>query len=457
MVLKWIADRFKAAPPQPKLLAKAQALRMKDAFEAARALCMEVLREEPGQQAPAMALLAAIAADQRQVDSGLQWAQRALAADARCIPAHFAMGRLLETAERHADAESSYRRVTELDPHHAKGFTNLGCMLHIQGRLDEAARCYVKALELEPGQPEALRNHALIAGGEGQLQQAAAAFERHLAEHPGDASAHHQLAQLRLREGSVEEAVAGSQRAIALQPDDPEMHFALAQAQLLLGNYEDGWREYEWRWHMDRFNAPMRRFTQPRWDGHALEGRTLLVHGETGLGETFQLVRYAALAAQRGARVVVECQRPLLDLVARVEGVAQVVAQGDSLPAIDVHLPFIAFPGVFGTTLSSRSRGADLISMPIRTLSPRGPMRCGRSNPGAARWAWSGPAMRRTWPTANAPSACSSSAHWRRSPTSPSSACKKAWTKRSGAPCPRACTSSTSRHASAISATRPPC
>jgi len=353
MVLKWISARFKGAAPEPSLLEKAQALRLKDDFQAAREICLEVLREEPQRQASAMALLAALAADQRQLESGFQWAHRALAADGNCIPAHFALGRLLEGAERHAEAEASYRRVTELDPRHAKAFTNLGCMLHIQARLEEAERCYRKALELEPGQPEALRNRALIVADDSALEQAAAGFERRLAMHPDDASGHHQLAHLRLREGRAREAVAGYERAIALQPDEPEFHFSLAQALLLLGRYEDGWREYEWRWRMERFNLPMRRFTQPCWDGRALEGGTLLVHGETGLGDTFLFVRYAALAAQRCARVVVECQAPLVALVAGVNGVAQVVAQGEPLPAFDAHIPLIGFPRRFGTTITT--------------------------------------------------------------------------------------------------------
>lgn len=353
MVLKWIAGRLKGGAAEPTLLEKAQALRYQDDFDGARQLCLEVLRDEPQQQVQAMALLAALAADQRQLDSGLQWAQRALAADPNCVPAHFARGRLLEAAERHVDAEASYRRVTELDPRHAKGYTNLGCMLHIQGRLDEAARCYRKALELEPGQPQALRNHALIVGDDALLPETIAGFEQHLATHPGDASAHHQLAHLRLRAGRTEQALAGYRRAIALQPDEPEFHFSLAQALLLLGRYEEGWREYEWRWRMEQFNRPMRRFPQPCWDGRPLPGATVLVHGEIGLGDTLLFVRYATLAAQRCARVVVECQRPLMQLVAGVEGVAQVVAQGDPLPAFDAHMPEIAFPLRFGTTMDT--------------------------------------------------------------------------------------------------------
>lgn len=353
MLLKWIAGRRKAAGPTPSLLQQAQALRAQGETEAARQVCLELLRNEPAEQANGMALMAALAADQRQFDSGMQWVAQALATDRNCIPAHFARGRLLEGAQQYAEAEESYRKVTLLNSSHAQAHTNLGCMLHIQGRFDAAIACYRRALQLEPGQPEALRNYALIAGGIVELQEAVTGFEQYLAKNPRDASAQHQLAHLHLRLGRSEEALAGYERAIALQPEEPELHFARAQVLLLLGRYAEGWPEYEWRWRMERFNAPMRRFPQPRWDGAPLEHGTLLVHGETGLGDTLQFARYMALAAERCTRVVVECQPALRALVADVEGVSQVVAQGDPLPAFDAHLPFIAFPGLFETTIAT--------------------------------------------------------------------------------------------------------
>ncbi|MDB5860584.1 MAG: hypothetical protein JWQ76_4273 [Ramlibacter sp.] len=352
-MLKWLTGRFKpTAGASATLLAQAQALRLQGEFEAARQACQEVLHDAPG-EARALAMMAAVSADQGQFDSGLQWARQALAAERDCIPAHFALGRLYEGAERHADAEASYRRVVALDPAHAKAHTNLGCMLHIQGRLDEAVACYRKALALEPGQPEALRNYALIAGNGAQLQEALEGFERHVATHPRDAGAHYQLGHLYLQHVDYERAEASYRRAIALEPEQAEFHFSLAQLLLVLGRYAEGWREYEWRWRMERFNGSMLRFPQPRWDGRRLENGTLLVHGEAGFGDLFQFVRYVRLAAQRCARVIVECQPAACALIAGVEGVSQVVPQGADLPAFDAHIPLIAFPGVFESTLDT--------------------------------------------------------------------------------------------------------
>lgn len=355
MLLKWLTGRTQPPAPAPtaSALDLARAARARGDHDAARAACQEALREEPAHQVEAMALMAALAADQRQFESGLQWVRSALAADPRCVAAFFAHGRLLEGAERFPEAEASYRQATLLDPGHAKAHTNLGCMLHLQGRAEEAVASYRRALALEPDQPEALRNYALIAGGPTELQEATAGFERHLAAHPGDASAQLQLGHLYVSLGRFEQGLARYDQAIALEPEQPEFHFARAQLLLLLGRYPEGWREYEWRWRMETYNGPMRRFPQPRWDGRALEQGTLLVHGETGLGDTFLFVRYAGLAARRCAKVVVECQPALQALVAQVDGVTQAVSQGDPLPPFDAHIPLIALPAVFGTTVDT--------------------------------------------------------------------------------------------------------
>ena len=36
------------------------------------------------------------------------------------------------------------------------------------------------------------------------------------------------------------------------------------------------------------------------WDGSPLDGKTILLHAEQGLGDTLQFIRYAAVVKQRG-------------------------------------------------------------------------------------------------------------------------------------------------------------
>jgi hypothetical protein len=119
---------------------------------------------------------------------------------------------------------------------------------------------------------------------------------------------------------------------------------------LLDGDLEAGWEEFEWRWR--KKDAQPRSFTQPLWDGSPLEGRTILLHTEQGLGDTIQFVRYAELVQRAGARVVVEAPAKLAALLAWVRGVGQLVDAGSPLPEFHVHAPLLSLPRLFRTTLA---------------------------------------------------------------------------------------------------------
>ena len=84
--------------------------------------------------------------------------------------------------------------------------------------------------------------------------------------------------------------------------------------------------EYEWRWRVKPLFTP-RPFKQAIWDGRILEGRTILLHAEQGLGDTFQFARYCRLVKARGGTVILECQKALLPLLASCAGIDQLVAQ----------------------------------------------------------------------------------------------------------------------------------
>ena len=58
------------------------------------------------------------------------------------------------------DAANAFKRVTELNPTYADGFSNLGATLKDQGKLDEAIAAYNKALSIKPDYADAWSNGA---------------------------------------------------------------------------------------------------------------------------------------------------------------------------------------------------------------------------------------------------------------------------------------------------------
>ncbi len=351
-MMEWIRSKLRAPEPESgHLLGQAENAYREGALERARQCCQAVLRRSQS-NVRALSLLASIAADRREIDEGMQWAKRAMAADPQAGLPHYAMGRLWEAAGRYVEAESSYRTALGFDPKHAKAHNNLGAVLHMQGKLDAALDCYRRALELDPALPEANQNYAAIVRDPRAQELAIQGYLRQTAANPNDAVAFQNLASLYERLGRYREALASFERAIALDPHRAESHFGKAQLLLLCGDYAEGWKEYEWRWRISALNSPARRFPQPMWNGENVDG-TVLIHGETGLGDMLQFVRYAPLLASRCAAVAVECPPPLKSLVRRVAGVKQAVAQGETLPPFAAHVPLIRFPFIFGTTLDT--------------------------------------------------------------------------------------------------------
>ena len=71
------------------------------------------------------------------------------------------------------------------------------------------------------------------------------------------------------------------------------------------------------------FPSPRRNFAQQQWDGSPLQGRTILLHAEQGLGDALQFIRYLPMVKQRGGQPIVECQPELRRLLQTMAGPAR--------------------------------------------------------------------------------------------------------------------------------------
>jgi hypothetical protein len=163
-------------------------------------------------------------------------------------------------------------------------------------------------------------------------------------------AAHANLGNALLVLGRLDEASAAYDRALELEPDAPGLRKNRALLWLLQGKYREGWEEYEWRWKCEEL--PERDFGRPLWDGSPLDGKTIVLHCEQGIGDTLQFIRYARLVEQRVGRVVVSCPKVLTPLLARAAKIERTVDDGQ-WPAFDVHAPLMSLPRIFGTTLET--------------------------------------------------------------------------------------------------------
>ena len=274
-------------------------------------------------------------------------------------------GNTLADLKRHGEALASYDRALRLRPDDDDVLFNRGNALHQLNRHDEALASYDRALALRPDLTKALTNRGNVWYELRRFDEALASYDRALAVQPDNPDAHFNRGTVLRELGRLSEASASYQRALALRPNFTEVRWNLAALQLVTGDFDRGWQNYEWRWKDESKFGAKRNFKQPLWLGaEPIGGKTILLHSEQGLGDTIQFSRYAAKVAARGARVILEVERALRDLMTSLPGAAQVVAMGEPLPDFDVHCPILSLPLAFGTTLETIPAQTPYLSAP---------------------------------------------------------------------------------------------
>jgi tetratricopeptide (TPR) repeat protein len=277
--------------------------------------------------------------------------ERAIAIEPGFAEAHNNLGNVLRALERHEAAIPHYLRAIALRPSYAEAHHNLANALQALQRYEEAIPCYEQALALRPTYAEALNNLGNALQALNRHEQAVERYEQALVAKPNYAEALNNLGNALAALNRHEAAIPHFARAQALQPENVTARFNEGLARLVIGDFAGGLPLYE-----SRFGSVQRQrdFAAPQWRGEEpLAGRTILLHAEQGLGDTLQFARYLPMAAARGARVVLEVQRSLVPLLAALPGVAEIVAQGETLPAFDCHSPLMSLPLAFGTSFAT--------------------------------------------------------------------------------------------------------
>jgi tetratricopeptide (TPR) repeat protein len=321
-------------------------------------------------------------------DEALASYDRALAIKPDYVDALCNRGVVLYDLIRLPEALASYDRALAVRPDYAPALCGRGVALHGMKRFKEALASYDRALALWPDYAEALCNRGVTLHELGRFEEARSSYEQALAVRPGYAQAHCNLGVTLHELKAFDEALENYDRALAIRSDYAEAHFNEALCWLLLGDFARGLEKYEWRWECEQ-KREKRDFAQPLWLGsQEIAGRTILLHAEQGFGDTIQFCRYASSLAARGARVVLEVQRPLAALMRSLDGPVEVVVKGDPLPAFDMHCPLLSLPLASGTRSETIPAACPYLRAPLE-LSRQWLKRLGDGRPKIGV-AWSG-------------------------------------------------------------------
>ena len=262
------------------------------------------------------------------------------------------IGRGLAERGRHEEALACYDRALGIRRDIPQVLGNRGNALRNLGRFDEAETSLREALRLKPDFANAHRNLGRVLFDVGRWEEAAASVRTALRLQPDLPDALYDLGDIFYRLGRSAEAQRSYRAALGLRPEHPELHMSLGVTLLLAGQFEEGWKELEWRLQTKGMVGELSRFSVPFWNGEAIGDRVILLHAEYGLGDTLQFCRYVPQIAA-GARAILEVQPPLVRLLSRLPGLIKIVARGDRLPSFDLHCPLMSLPRAARTTLDT--------------------------------------------------------------------------------------------------------
>jgi len=218
-----------------------------------------------------------------------------------------------------------------------------GALLLDMGRIEEAVERFRAAVRIDPANAQAHGNLGYVLFRDcGEYEAGAHHLERALALDPSNLDSRCNYTMVLAHRGEHERALALADEILALRPELDEARLNRALVHLKLGQYEAGWTDYEARKRV-RSNFIARKLPWPEWQGEPLAGKTILVHGEQGLGDEIMFASCFPEVIARAERCVIECAPALQPLFARSFPQASVFAgkQGTDRPDWIAHAPQI--------------------------------------------------------------------------------------------------------------------
>ncbi len=321
-----------------------------------------------------------------QYDEAIAFYKQALALNPTCAQVFFNLGQALYYAKKYSDALYAYKKTIQYKPDHHRAFMQIGKIMIDVKQPEDAIEPLKHSLTLEPKNGDArillarlyndkhLFNRSIDLLLEGlkqepdhinlyfelgntynlvnRLEESLAIYQALDSQIPNNPAILYNIGFTFKKMGLLAESLPYYNRVLAIEPHHAEAIFSRGLAYLVIGDFEKGWEGYEWRYSRPS-QGSLRTYDAPRWDGSDLQGKTILLHAEQGLGDTFQFIRYAKLVKEKNGIVIVAVQKPLVTLMKLCKHIDHVICVDETPPHFDVHSPLMSLPFALKTRIDT--------------------------------------------------------------------------------------------------------
>lgn len=261
---------------------------------------------------------------------------------------------VLYKQKEYAKSSEMFKLALKMDPNYVEVYSNLGASLNRQMRYNEAIVALETAIQKLPNNSGAYTNLGNVYSKLHEYKKAQELHEKSIELDPKGSNAYANLGSTLKNQGLTTKAIENYRKAIQLDENFVNAHFDLATALLCVGQFDEGFKEYEWRFKKEEmlphivkykeiFSKPM---LQPNSDA---KDKIVLVHSEQGFGDSIMFVRFIPEIKKRfGCKVIFKARDELVSLLQSNCQIDEVVYRTQATPYFDFHLPIMSAAFILG-------------------------------------------------------------------------------------------------------------
>ncbi len=242
-------------------------------------------------------------------------------------------------------AKTYYQRALRVDALNPETLNNFGNLYRKQHQFDMAIEMLDQLCKTDTLMAEPYNNLGLCYSDTGDFDKAIDCFHQAIRKRPEYAMAEVGLGLAYLKKRDLELARTHLKRAVALAPDNATSNYNLGVLYLLQEDYAQGWPLYEWRKFLPEYHSIHGRElingTIP------LEGKTVHVYAEQGLGDTIQFCRYLPELGKRCLAIHFSCHPDISPLLRQFTEIDSMLRLENS-PDCDLSLSLVSLPLALG-------------------------------------------------------------------------------------------------------------
>ena len=256
-------------------------------------------------------------------------------------------------------ALDAFTKAIEVDSKNPINYGYFANVLRLMESYDAAEEMLNSSLKIFPDNPHLLVELAMIRQTHFRFEESEEILRSIIEIQPLYTSAYMLLAVNLVHTGTEKEVFECFDKVKELYlPDTNTLHLNYSLSLFSFGHLKEGWKYYKDRWKSERFPSRLRGFQQESWDGSSLEGKSIILYGEQGLGDE---IRYASMipdVLEKGGDIHIECAPRLVDLFQRsfpgtTVHAAHYVDAEEGKVHFDYQLPIVDLGEFFRPTIES--------------------------------------------------------------------------------------------------------